>query len=505
MAIPRWLKNNAPLLLILAVASFLVFFNLDVGPHSRNEVLSIGTSKMPWWSYWPGLENHLYNAPDQQPLYFLLLKGWIGLGLKSQYALRSLSAIFYIFGVVLFYFFSKKIRGTSLAFWASLLFCTNFFLIDYGRYIRFYSLYLLFATGSWYFFVEFLKDHDRRNFGQWGLFTLFGLGTSIFMAVVLAIQLFLLILYRRKGFFEFLRTNAFLGSSFLIPLLLLSAGKGFYALYFRVADRGFNLAARRSELWQSDGPWGFFRLFSINYNTEQFNIFLVIGFIVIFLYGLFLIRSFNRALFKTCLVAFLLSYLLHLTFRIIIPLEEFEIRYFIFILPLFYISLGFVLDSCKWFTKIPILLFLLFPQTQQLRNFYIDDFGTDFDSVVEVLKNKRDGIKLFVDERWAYDVYVENLSLHKYQKKVLNVFNIDSPEAKKIKFDEEVWVFEVYPKENHFKSTEKEKMNKEFLNSLQVIEEIPIRGGQISSGLLLIKGRWKSLVDSMDGKAKTLE
>jgi Dolichyl-phosphate-mannose-protein mannosyltransferase len=98
------------------------------------------------------------------PLFYALLKVWIGVGGESLFWLRLLPALISIACVVPFLLLCRELRleatETRLAL---LLMSVNGYLIKYAQEVRMYSLLLLLALCSLWLFVRFFRSGAKRD------------------------------------------------------------------------------------------------------------------------------------------------------------------------------------------------------------------------------------------------------------------------------------------------------------------------------------------------------
>ncbi|MEH2070489.1 MAG: glycosyltransferase family 39 protein [Nostoc sp.] len=97
-----------------------------------------------------------------QPLYYLLLFYWRSLFGDSEFAIRSLSALFGVSSVIIIYFTCLRIYGKKHAFWSSLILAVSSFSVFYSQDARPYSLLIFIASLQVYFFSHSLKN-DQTN------------------------------------------------------------------------------------------------------------------------------------------------------------------------------------------------------------------------------------------------------------------------------------------------------------------------------------------------------
>lgn len=100
-----------------------------------------------------GLETiRITSADFNPPLYYLILNFWMKLFGKSEIAIRSLSLIFFISFLLIFYKFAKKIFKGKWPQVATLIAAVNPMLVYYAFEARMYSLYAFLTCASMYFF-----------------------------------------------------------------------------------------------------------------------------------------------------------------------------------------------------------------------------------------------------------------------------------------------------------------------------------------------------------------
>lgn len=93
------------------------------------------------------------------PLFYALLKLWIGIGGESLFWLRLLPVIISIAGIAPFLLLCRELRlGAAETRLALLLMAVNGYLIKYAQEVRMYTLLLLLALCSLWLFVKFFRS-----------------------------------------------------------------------------------------------------------------------------------------------------------------------------------------------------------------------------------------------------------------------------------------------------------------------------------------------------------
>lgn len=91
------------------------------------------------------------------PLYYLVLQFWQGIFGVSEFAVRSLSLLFFLLAIIFTYLFSLNFSRQT-AFFSSLLVATLFFSVSYAQEVRMYSLFLFLLSLSLFMQFSILKS-----------------------------------------------------------------------------------------------------------------------------------------------------------------------------------------------------------------------------------------------------------------------------------------------------------------------------------------------------------
>ncbi|HVF27524.1 MAG TPA: glycosyltransferase family 39 protein, partial [Pyrinomonadaceae bacterium] len=137
------------------------------------------------------------------PLFYVLLKIWIGVGGESLLWLRLFPALTAVAAIAPFMLLCRELRlrtpETNLAL---LLLAVNGYLIKYAQEVRMYSLLFLFALCSLWLFARFInrKSDSHRTLAALTLVNLLLVYTHYFGWMMVAVELlFLLWRVRRKA------------------------------------------------------------------------------------------------------------------------------------------------------------------------------------------------------------------------------------------------------------------------------------------------------------------
>jgi len=80
------------------------------------------------------------------PLYFFVLRGWIGLTGSSEFALRYFSLLLGVVAVALAFVLARRLAGTATAFLCATFFAVSPYFIWYSQEVKMYTLILACAT-----------------------------------------------------------------------------------------------------------------------------------------------------------------------------------------------------------------------------------------------------------------------------------------------------------------------------------------------------------------------
>jgi len=145
-----------------------------------------------------------HNDPQHPPIYYVLAKVWVNLWGGSAYALRTLSVVFGVFGVIAMCWFMRELDASPEAsLIAMLLTCISPMLILYGQEAREYALWCLELILSSAAFLRALRLGDRATIGDWLLYilcTLFALYTSFSTTSLILVQLIYVALITKSWF-----------------------------------------------------------------------------------------------------------------------------------------------------------------------------------------------------------------------------------------------------------------------------------------------------------------
>lgn len=163
-----------------------------------DEVFTLWTAAQDWRSLFASVVGDVVHPP----LFYVLLKLWIGIGGQSLFWLKLLPLLFSLASLLPFFFLCRELKvqpaAMNLAFW---MMAANGFLINHSQELRMYSLLLLLALSSCWLFAQLVnqeKDITRNQFLLCGLNLLLVFAHYYGWVVVALEFVFLLILRHRR-------------------------------------------------------------------------------------------------------------------------------------------------------------------------------------------------------------------------------------------------------------------------------------------------------------------
>jgi mannosyltransferase len=151
----RITKYGITLLAIILVGAFLRVYQLGAQSIWFDESSSVYLAKLSFTQFAQAL-------PTQErspPLYFLILHYWVILFGTSEFAVRLLSALFGVLALPMIYVLGRQLFNEEVGLVAALILALSSFNIEYSQEARMYSLMVLLALLSMYFFTRLLQKN----------------------------------------------------------------------------------------------------------------------------------------------------------------------------------------------------------------------------------------------------------------------------------------------------------------------------------------------------------
>jgi mannosyltransferase len=191
-----WIERNKVILILLicCLGFFLRFYALGGESYWFDEKMSLYFSQKDLVS--------ILNPPSSEtqipPLYYILLHFWIGLVGTSEFAVRSLSAIFGSLSIVALYKLGKHLFNVKIAIYSSLILAVSIFQIYFSQEARMYSLLTLTTIISIFFFLKSLNENRLRFWASYITVSILMLYSHLYGIFILIFQFFYLVFYYRN-------------------------------------------------------------------------------------------------------------------------------------------------------------------------------------------------------------------------------------------------------------------------------------------------------------------
>lgn len=155
---------------------------------------------------------------NNPPLSYLYLHFWIKFLGDGELTTRISSLIFGIASIPLTYFVGKEIFSRKTGLIASLFLTLSFFPIYYSVEARMYSLLLLLALSSVYFYWKILKENKRKYWIFYALSSVLLVYTHLFGWLIIIFQNAFFLLYSKR--YLFIKNNLYKTDFILIFFFL---------------------------------------------------------------------------------------------------------------------------------------------------------------------------------------------------------------------------------------------------------------------------------------------
>ncbi|MBZ5681247.1 MAG: glycosyltransferase family 39 protein [Acidobacteriia bacterium] len=186
--------TTAALLTLLAAGTVLRFLFLARKPFWFDECFSVEAARLDWANFL----HLLWWREANMSLYYVLLRGWLHVG-QSEFFIRSLSVIAAVAALPAIYWLAGLLFDRRTALIATALLAFNAYHIRYAQEARSYALFVLLATLSGAFFVEFLRESSRRNLLAYALTSVLAVYAHFYALLLVAAQWLALLLLSRSS------------------------------------------------------------------------------------------------------------------------------------------------------------------------------------------------------------------------------------------------------------------------------------------------------------------
>lgn len=129
------------------------------------------------------------------PLYFLLLRGWIGAAGQSEYALRFLSLIFGVVGIALIYVLGRRLFNRPIGLVAALLLTVSAYHVWYSQEVKMYTLITALALAALYSLRRAVEAGRARWWAGVIVCTSLAMYSHILAALLIPVEVVLFIVW----------------------------------------------------------------------------------------------------------------------------------------------------------------------------------------------------------------------------------------------------------------------------------------------------------------------
>ena len=163
----RTAGRHGPLWAIILLGTTLRLYNLTYHSLWFDEAISVRWATSSLARIW---EVSMTLVEDRlPPLYYLLLKFWLGLAGSSEFSLRFPSVVAGVLLIPVVYAIGRRLFGRAVGLLAALLTALNPFLIWYSQEARMYALAVLLATAGVLCFLLAISRPPPRHLAWLGL------------------------------------------------------------------------------------------------------------------------------------------------------------------------------------------------------------------------------------------------------------------------------------------------------------------------------------------------
>lgn len=318
------------LFLIILLAGFLRFYNLEEESLGTDESYSLNATK--------GSMNLVFekiNKESAPPLYYLTIRSWNNMFGTSEFSMRFLSALLGTITVLLFFFIVKSFFGDKTAFYSSLLLSVSMLNVLYSQEARFYTISLFFVMLSTYFLTRIInRKNNKLNYALFVISSVLSIHLNYLSAIPFLLQAGYIYFYKKERFKEILKycfIPSALISLLVVPSLILQMINAVSSWQQRFISMGFSSLIRYAATFMM-----FFMFFIV-----------LILFFVVFTSKNFrelLKKSYN---FWTTFIFVLIFCAAFIALYDAISTSVFYVRYFLFLLPLFYVYVSYAAVNFK--------------------------------------------------------------------------------------------------------------------------------------------------------------
>jgi mannosyltransferase len=234
-------RQRILLISLIGLAFLLRLYQLNEQSLWFDEALSVLFASLPLHD---SLESMLQEGLHHSPLFYILLRPFAAEAFE-EFGHRFLPAMLGVLAIPLFAQLGRIVVDARTGILSAALLMINPFHVWYSQETRMYTLLILSALGSMFFFVQASRSPHLRNWLGMTLFTAIGINTHHFAFFIPLVQLIFLIvtLNRNYRLIRYWAGMQFLAGLSLIPwtLVILDWGKFYLGTAAYQAATGLDL------------------------------------------------------------------------------------------------------------------------------------------------------------------------------------------------------------------------------------------------------------------------
>lgn len=429
-------KQNKWLLLILALATFLRFYNLDFQSLWMDEIYSMNVAS-PNQSFSNLIAE--VNLREGFPyIYFIILKVLFSFFGYTAIVARTVSAIAGILSVLAIYKLGKELLSKEAGLFSATLIAVNEYNIYLSQDARPYSLYVLFVVLSFYALVLFIKTNTLKNGIIYGIsaglilnINFFGIINILSQAIII---LFFLLITNKKDKIKHFKNYVISGC---IALLMFIPN---YAILQKLLGL--------SSAWiPKPTPDSFTLFFKEILGGSEISLFIFIPIFYYFLFKVFSQENFkktdeiknNKLIFSSIILfIWIFTVILFLMIKSYGKQSYMLIRYFSSITPVFFLILGVGLNLIKN-NLIKILLIFTIIIFTIVNIFYVKQYykipnkAKFREASNYVMLNNKKNEQIFTSQKYWFDFYFKDYKNQIQEKELDALFLEMLADSSKIK------------------------------------------------------------------------
>jgi mannosyltransferase len=226
-------RRVAAIGLLTLVAFAVRAVSLDAQSLWRDEVDALRFATAPW----PDMLSNFTRPGWNGPLYFLLLRGWVGLAGTTGYGMRFFSLCFGVLCVPLAYVLGHRLFDQFVGLLTALLVAVSAYLTWYGQEVKMYTLVLALGLLAIYGQRRALDGCNRRWWAVYVIATTLAFYSHILAALLIPVHVLLYLMWWPETRRQWTGALASL-ASLILPYLPLAVWQG--PLLFQARETGFH-------------------------------------------------------------------------------------------------------------------------------------------------------------------------------------------------------------------------------------------------------------------------